>query len=84
MNDILSHINQLPGVEEAWEERYFTVYRNRRALKITVSDQGPTAGSHRYMASAEGANDGDTTVSHGNPEGSVEEALSNIHWWEFD
>jgi len=82
--DILSLIKQLPGVEEAWEERQFTVYRKGRALKVTVSDQGPAAGSHRYMASAEGANDDDTTVSHGNPEASIEGALDNVHWWEFD
>lgn len=84
MTDILSRINQIPGVEEAWEERYFSVYRKRRALTVTVSDQGPGAGSHRYMAAAEGANDGDTAVSHGNPAATIEEALDNVHWNEFD
>ena len=84
MDDILSLINQLPGVEEVWEERHFTVYRKGRALKIVVSDQGPAQGVQRYMASAVGANDGDTEVSHGNPAGSVEEALDNVHWWQFD
>ncbi|AOX66247.1 hypothetical protein BJK06_11205 [Curtobacterium sp. BH-2-1-1] len=83
MDDILSLINKLPGVEEAWEERRFTVYRKRRALSVTVSDQGPVGGSHRYSATAE-ANDDPTAVSHGNAEATIEDALDAVHWWEFD
>ena len=84
MDDILSLLNQIPGVEEAHEERRFTIYRNRRPLTVTVSDQGPAGGMHRFSATVEGANDGDTAYSHGNAEATVEAALDAVHWWEFD
>lgn len=84
MDDILSHLNQMSDVEEAWEERHFLIYRKGRALTVTVSDQGPSAGPHRFMAAVAGANAGDTTVSRGNPAPSIEDALSAVHWWEFD
>ncbi len=83
MTDYVSILKHVSGAEEVWEERRFSIYRNRRLLTVTISDQGPAAFSHRYMATV----DGDQYApaqSTGNPAATVEEALDNVHWWEFD
>lgn len=84
MNNYVSMVKQIAGAEEVWEERRFSTYRRGRALTVTIFDQGPDESSHRYMASVEGANDGDNTSSLGNAAGTVEDALHAVHWWEFD
>lgn len=83
MNETLSLIQQMPEVIEAWEERTFRVYWKNRPLIVTMSDQGPAAGVQRYMASARDAEADFPTVSTGNPAGTPEEALQNIHWHQF-
>ncbi|MBT1634612.1 hypothetical protein [Clavibacter michiganensis] len=86
MDNILALLNQIPGVEEVWEERHFTIYRNRRELTITVSDQGPAAGAQRYSATAETAGEGggEPIVKNGNSAATIDDALNNIDWWMFD
>jgi hypothetical protein len=84
MTDYISLVKQVANAEEVWEEHRFSIYRNRRALTLTILDQGAAETSQRYMVSVKGANQGDNTVSHGNPGATVEEALHNVHWWEFD
>ena len=84
MTDYISLVKQVAGAEEVWEERRFLIYRERRSLIVTIMDQGADATSLRYMVNVEGASDGDNTTSLGNPASNVEEALHNVHWWEFD
>jgi hypothetical protein len=86
MDNYLALVKNAANADEAWEERRFQVYRSGGApLVITLFDQGPNLSGSRFSARAE-SNDGHGAriVSNGNPDSTVEGALSNIHWWDFD
>ncbi|MCJ1685345.1 hypothetical protein MT350_19485 [Rathayibacter sp. VKM Ac-2928] len=85
MDDAMEHVKRAAGADEVWEERRFQIYRGSRQITVTVSDQGPSVPpTLRYSARAEGTRPEDTTVSHGNPASTIEDALENVHWQEFD
>ena len=86
MDDIAELVKAAAGAEEVWEERRFRVYRaGGSPLIVTLSDQGPGVNpSVRYAASAQEADSDGSTVKNGNPDSTIEGALSNVHWWSFD
>lgn len=86
MDDITELVKVAAKAEEVWEERRFRVYRDGGpALVVTISDQGPGAKpSLRYSASAQVADSATPIVRSGNPDSTIEGALSNVHWWDFD
>ncbi|ROS58351.1 hypothetical protein EDF38_3095 [Frigoribacterium sp. PhB160] len=83
MDETLSLLQQMPQVTEAWEERTYRVYWNNREIVVTMSDQGPHAGIARYSASVQDARGTLPTKSNGNPAGTPEGALDNVHWSRF-
>lgn len=85
MTDYRSLVQAAVNADEVWEEAgRFIVYRNRRQLLVSLFDQGSGGSANvRFFVRAE-AVDNPAVNSHGNADGSVEGALSNVHWWEFD
>lgn len=90
-NEVLAYLNSRKGSEEAAQITTYAVYINNREVTVNVRDHGVTAGPHRYAVEAyfsdtrRGERDtGNSGYSLGNPEGELREALSNVHWNQFD
>ena len=88
MDEALDWLSQQPDMSEP--RRLVGTYRAERtppgggssfAVTITVWDAGPGAGIYRY--SVEARADGGR-VATGNPERTIEAALSLVHWQDLD
>jgi len=85
MDEALELLTGHHDIEEAWELRYFRVYRKGIELDVTVMDEGPASAPNRYMVEVRVADGGeDTPYSIGNADATVKEALFNVHWNNFD
>ncbi|MGH1549795.1 hypothetical protein ACRAWB_11725 [Leifsonia poae] len=89
--EVLAYLNGRTGADEAAKVTTYRVYIHNREVAVEVYDHGPQAGDLRYSAAAYLADlpevDRHTAsrgFSLGNPEPRLRDALSNVHWWEFD
>lgn len=77
----------LPGRPGVYEKIEFSCYRTHKDgsvqnVTVTILDAGINSPANlRYHVHAE-ADDGATAT--GNPENSIESALSNVHWGDLD
>lgn len=90
MDEVLAAINGSGRLEDVSEIREFQGYRNGAAVTIRVFDRG-APDQHRYHVEAFYSHLPESErsmarpgYSFGNPGATIEEALDNVHWWEFD
>ena len=83
---IIDILNRQSNASEAVEITHYSVYIGNREVSVTVRDQGAGAGFTRYAASAEWADmtGPDSARTNGNAAETIESAIDNIHWWNFD
>jgi hypothetical protein len=86
-NAAIEHLKSLPRISEAYHVTTFRCVREAedgspRKIIVELWDAGEDAGNSRYTASA--TSDDGRSATSGNPAGSVEAALSILHWFDFD
>lgn len=90
-DEVLAYLNSRQGADEASKVSSYRVWIHSRDVTVEVYDHGPNAGGLRYSVAAylsdlpESDRHAATRgYSLGNPEPRLSDALSNVHWWEFD
>lgn len=86
---VLDYLNNRPDASEAAEITTYEVFIGNRPVTVRVRDSGASAGQHRFAVEAawttiDERTPLDTGFTLGNAEPSLEAALDNVHWWNFD
>lgn len=84
-NEIIRHLERDGRMFETSRVTTFKGYRRNKAgdnaaITVEVRDAGESAGSSRYAVSAYSE---DGKEAHGNEAGTLEEAISIVHWDEL-
>lgn len=56
----------------------------QRTITVDIADYGADADDNRYMATATSTDTDPAIKSVGNPAATIEGAIRNVHWHEFD
>lgn len=92
-DEMLEAVRKASGAFETYRLHHFKIWRKtpvnggQRELSVTIYDAGPDEAMNRYMVEvrdAEPTGEVDPPFSLGNPDSTIQHALSNVHWNEFD
>lgn len=85
-DDVLAQVLRAAHAEEGFEIRTFEVQRGGRQIEVRLLDSGPGHSWGRYMVELRYPTEppGDSPYSMGNPDTTIQGALRNAHWEEFN